>query len=120
VEDDQTMADPERGTDRAGRRSKRFLTPLQKYEVFLQLVRQEVTMAEAADLWQVDRSTIMRIRTVAKEGALEALARSRPGSHGTERDLELEAARADALRLGEALKEMAVKLMLVEGKGRWG
>ena len=33
---------------------------------------------------------------------------------------ELEAARADAARLGEALKEMAVKLMLVEGKGRWG
>jgi transposase len=36
------------------------------------------------------------------------------------RDLELEAARAEAARLGEALKEMAVKLMLIEGKGRWG
>jgi len=114
------MSDPDRGTDRAGRRAKRFLTPLQKYEVFLQLVRQEVTMAEAADHWKVDRSTIMRIRTVAKEGALEALASSRPGSPSKERDLELEAARADAARLGEALKEMAVKLMLVEGKGRWG
>jgi transposase len=114
------MADLERGTDRAGRRAKRFLTPLQKYEVFLQLVRQEVTMAEAADHWQVDRSTIMRIRTVAKEGALAALAQSRPGTGSKERDLELEAARADAARLGEALKEMAVKLMLVEGKGRWG
>jgi hypothetical protein len=38
----------------------------------------------------------------------------------TKRDLELEHARAEAARLGEALKEMAVKLMLVEGKGRWG
>ncbi len=57
------MIDPERGTDRAGRRSKRFLTPLQKYEIFLQLVRQELTLAEAADSWKVDRSTIMRIRT---------------------------------------------------------
>jgi hypothetical protein len=56
------------GTDRAGRRSKRFLSPLQKYEIWLQLVRQEVTMAEAADAHLVDRSTIMRIRTVAKEG----------------------------------------------------
>jgi len=28
---------------------------LQKYEIFLQLVRQEVTMAEAAERWQVDR-----------------------------------------------------------------
>ena len=63
---------------------------------------------------------IARIRVVAKEGALAALADSRPGSKAKERDLELEAARADAARLGEALKEMAVKLMLVEGKGRWG
>jgi transposase len=34
--------------------------------------------------------------------------------------VELEAARTEAARLGEALKEMAVKLMLIEGKGRWG
>ncbi len=58
----------------------------------------------------------MRIRTVAKEGALEALARSRPGAKAAQRDFELEAARADAARLGKALKEMAVKLMLVEEK----
>jgi transposase len=120
VEDDLMMPDPDRGTDRAGRRAKRFLTPLQKYEIFLQLVRQEVTLAEAADNWKVDRSTIMRIRTVAKEGALEALANSRPGVKSRDRDWELEAARANAARLGDALKEMAVKLMLVEGKERWG
>ncbi len=52
------MPDPTRGTDHAGRRSKRFLTPLQKYEIYLQLVRHEATMAEAAERWQVDRSTI--------------------------------------------------------------
>jgi transposase len=120
VEDHLIMPDPTRGTDRAGRRAKRFLTPLQKYEIFLQLVRQEVTMAEAADTWQVDRTTIMRIRTVAKEGALEALANSKPGMKAGARDFELDMARADAARLGEALKEMAVKLMLVEGKERWG
>ena len=113
------MPDPDRGTDRAGRRAKRFLTPSQKYEVFIQLVRQEMTMAEAADHWHVDRGVVMRIRTVAKEGALEALSNSRPGATSKSRDFELEAARADAVRLGDALKEMAVKLMLVEGKGRW-
>jgi transposase-like protein len=96
------------------------LTPLQKYEIFLQLIRQEVSMAEAAERWGVDRKVIMRIRAVAKEGALGALSNSRPGAKSKARDYELEAARADALRLGEALKEMAVKLMLVEGKGRWG
>ncbi len=114
------MTDLTRGTDRGGRRAKRFLTPLQKYEVFLQLVRQETTVIEAAEQWQVDRGVIMRIRTVAKEGALEALSNARPGRKAAQRDFELEAARADAARLGEALKEMAVKLMLVEGKGRWG
>jgi transposase len=114
------MTDPDSGKDRAGRRSKRFLTPIQKYEIFLQLVRQEVTMAEAADQAGVDRGVVMRIRAVAKEGALEALSHSRPGAKSKVRDHELEAARADAHRLGEALKEMAVKLMVVEGKDRWG
>ncbi len=62
----------------------------------------------------------MRIRTVAKEGALEALANSRPGVKARARDFELEAAQAENARLGEALKEMAVKLMLIEGKDGWG
>ena len=114
------MTELDRGTDRAGRRAKRFLSPSQKYEIWLQLVRQEVTMAEAATAHQVDRSTIMRIRTVAKEGALAALAESKPGVRAKQRDYELELARAEVARLSEALKEMAVKLTLVEGKGGWG
>ncbi len=113
------MTGTERGTDRAGRRSKRFLSPSQKYEIWLQLVRQEVTIAEAAAAGHVDRSTIMRIRAVAKEGALAALAASRPGVAARERDWELELARAEVARLSETVKEMAVKLMLVEGKGAW-
>lgn len=42
------ISDIDRGTDRVGRRAQRFLSPLQKYEIWLQLVRQEVTIAEAA------------------------------------------------------------------------
>jgi hypothetical protein len=61
------MTELERGTDRLGRRAKRFLTPLQKYEIWLQLVRGETTISEAADRFGVDRSTIMRLRTVAKD-----------------------------------------------------
>ena len=112
------MTEHERGSDRLGRRAKRFLTPLQKYEIWLQLVRGETTIGEAADRFGVDRSTIMRLRQVAKDGAIAALAESKPGVQAR-RDLELKAARAEAARLGEALKEMAVKLMLIEGKGRW-
>jgi transposase len=114
------MTDLERGTDRLGRRAKRFLTPLQKYEIWLQLLRGETTIAEAADRYGVDRSTIMRLRTVAKDGAIQALAESKPGVPQARRDVELEAARAEAARLGEAVRELAVKLVLVEGKGRWG
>jgi transposase-like protein len=114
---DVESARPSRG---AGRRAKRFLSVAQKYEIWLQLVRQEVTVAEAAAEHQVDRSTIMRIRIVAKEGALAALAASKPGVKARERDYELELARAEVARLSETVKEMAVKLMLIEGKGRWG
>jgi transposase len=109
-----------RGTGRLGRRAKRFLTPLRKYEIWLQLVRGETTIGEAADRFEVDRSTIMRLRTVAKDGAVVALAESELGAGQVKRDLELEAARAEAARLGEALKELAVKLLLVEGRRAFG
>jgi len=114
------MPEKDSRTGSGGRRSKRFLGPSQKYEIWLQLVRQEVTVAEAAAAEQVDRSTIMRIKQVAKEGALAALAASRPGTAGRQRDYELEAARAEIARLSEACKELAVKLTLVEGKDGWG
>ncbi len=96
------------------------MSPSQKYEIWLRLVRGETTVAEVATTEQVDRSTIMRIKTVAKEGALASLAASRPGIKGRERDYELEAAKAEVTRLSEACKELAVKLTLVEGKGGWG
>ena len=75
------MSENEGSSKPVKRRAKRFLTPSQKYEIWLRLVRQEVTIAEAAASEQVDRSTIIRIRTVAKDGALAA--RGCPGSRGT-------------------------------------
>ncbi|MGH9292816.1 MAG: hypothetical protein ACRDZ6_08605 [Acidimicrobiales bacterium] len=80
------MTDETLGTDRAEHRVKFFLTPLWKYGIFLQLVRQELTVIEAAEHWQVDREVIMAIRAVAKEGALEALRSPAPGGA---RNLEL-------------------------------
>src|ERR1700680_4109565 len=102
-----------------GRRSKRFLSPSQKYELWLGLLRGEFTTREAADRAGVDRSTIMRVREVAKQGALDALSSSRPGVRQGGADAELAEARAEIARLSEALKEMGVRLMLAEGKGRW-
>jgi transposase len=108
--------------DRAagGRRRKRFLSPSQKYEIWVALMRGEMTTREAADRVGVDRSTIMKLRAVARQGALDALAASRPGVKAAGRDRELVAAEAEIARLSEALKEMGVRLMLHEGKDRWG
>ncbi len=109
------------GTGPSGRRAKRFLSPSEKYEIWLSLVRGEYTISQAADRSGVDRSTVMKLRTVARQGALDALATSRPGVRpGGGADPELAAARAEIARLTEALKEMGVRLMLAEGKGRWG
>jgi transposase-like protein len=102
-----------------GRRRKRFLSPSQKYEIWLGLVRGESTIIEAADRAGVDRSTVMKLREVAKQGALEALAASRPGVKQGATDPQLAEAQAEIARLSEALKEMGVRLMLAEGKGRW-
>jgi transposase len=108
------------GTGPSGRRAKRFLSPSEKYEIWLTLVRGEYTISEAADRSGVDRSTVMKLRTVARQGALDALAASKPGVRpGAGADPELAAARAEIARLTEALKEMGVRLMLAEGKGRW-
>jgi hypothetical protein len=109
-----------RGSDRLGRRAKRFLTPLQKYEIWLQLVRQETTIGEAADQWAVDRSTIMRLREVAKQGALQALAESRPGVRSKEQDLELVQAKAEAARLGEATRGAGRQAAAGRGKRALG
>jgi transposase-like protein len=102
-----------------GRRPKRFLSPSQKYEIWLALLRGELTTREAADRVGVDRSTIVRVKEVAKQGALDALAASKPGGRHEGADPELVAARAEIARLSDALKEMGVRLMLAEGKERW-
>ena len=102
-----------------GRRRKRFLSPSQKYEIWLGLLRGESTISGAADRAGVDRSTVMKLRLVAKQGALDALAASRPGVRPAGVDRELAEARAEIARLSEALKEMGIRLMLAEGKGRW-
>jgi len=102
------------------RKRRRFLAPQEKFEIWMQLVRGEISIGEAADRNRVDRATISKLRDVAQKGALEALAASRPGRRQPGRDHELEDARAEADRLRNALAEMAVKLTLAEGKEPWG
>ena len=72
------MSDPQvsgNGTGATRRRGKRFLSPSEKYEIWVSLMRGEYTIAGAAERAGVDRSTVMKLRMVARQGALDALAR---------------------------------------------
>jgi len=104
-----------------GRRRKRLLTPEEKYEIWVQVLTRQLTQAEAAVRWGVDPTTVMKLRRVAKEGALAALAAARPGRpRQGEDDAELAAAKAEVARLTEAIKELSVENLLLRGKFSWG
>ena len=103
----------------AGQRKGRQLSPEQKWELFLEVTSKELTQADAARKWQVDVSTVIKIRRLAKDAALAAFAASKPGRPRSPFEAELEAAQAENARLSEALKELAVELTLVRGKARW-
>jgi len=78
-----------------------------------------MTVADAADRSGGDRSTVAKLRDVARQGALDAQVQARPGKRGIQRDVELAEVRAEVERLRTALAEMAVGLTLAEGKGPW-
>jgi transposase-like protein len=102
-------------------RRKRLLTPEEKYEIWVQVLTRQLTQAEAAVRWGVDPTTVMKLRRVAKDGALTALAAARPGRpRQPEEDAELAAAKAEVARLAEAVKELAVENLLLRGKSSWG
>ena len=72
------------------------MPPSRKYDIYIQLMRGETTVGAAAARAGVDRSAIMRLQQVARQGALEALAASRPGVSGKPaRNVELAQARAE-------------------------
>lgn len=91
------MSESDAGTMKgAGRRAKVFLSPSRKYDIYIQRMRGETTVGAAAAQAGVDRSTIMRLRQVARQGALEAPAASRPGASGKPaRDIEPGQARVE-------------------------
>lgn len=101
-----------------GRRSPKRLSPETKWEIFLQVTSGEVSQSDLARKWQVDVSTIITIRRTVKEAALGALSRV-PGRPGTQRNWELDQARAEIGQLTEAIKAQAIELAIVRGKSGW-
>ncbi len=103
---------------KSSRRPRRVLSPETKWEIFLKVTTGELTQADAARRWGVDVSTIIGIRRTAKDAALAAFSR-KPGRQPTERNWELEAARAEIGQLTEAIKAQAIELAVVRGKSGW-
>lgn len=103
------------------RRRQRHLTPEEKYEIWVQVLTRELTQAQAAERWGIDVTTVMKLRKVARDGALAALAAARPGRPPKSVPApELAAAQAEIARLGDAVKELSVENLLLRGKARWG
>lgn len=102
------------------RPKRRRLSPEEKWQVFLEVTSQEVTQADAARKWGVDVSTVIKLRKLAKDGALTAYASSKPGQRRLVDPQLVDDLRLENARLTEAVKELAIELSLVRGKARWG
>lgn len=99
---------------------RRRLSLSEKYELWISILTGQATQREAADRSGVDRSTVVHICRVAKQGALSALAASVPGRPGQSPEAAaLAAAREEVCRLRATVAEQAVALHLHEGKARW-
>jgi transposase len=99
---------------------RRQLTPEEKWEIFLEVTSQQLSQADCARKWNVDVSTVIRIRRLAKDASLAAFAAAKPGRMPSPEQVELEQALAENDRLSEALKELAVELSLHRGRQRSG
>ncbi len=106
----------------SSRRAKRFLSAEQKYDLWQRMLTGQLSTVDAAAEAGVDRSTIMMLRKVARDGAIAALAASRPGRAKRDRVEECEIARlrAEIERLSATIVEQAVELAALRGKAAWG
>lgn len=104
------------------RKPKRFLTAEQKYDLWVRILTGQITQADAAAEAGVDRTTIVTLKRVARDGAIAALQASRPGQRkvSAEEASELAKLRAEVDRLGTVVIDQAVELAVMRGKSSWG
>jgi hypothetical protein len=101
-------------------RSKRILSAEQKYDLWVRMLCGGLTMADAAAEANVDRTTIARIKQVARDGAIAALRASKPGRpQPIKPDAELVKLRSEVARLEEVIVDQAIELAALRGKVSW-
>ena len=104
------------------RKPKKILTADQKYDLFVRMLSGQLSQADAAAEAGVDRTTITRIRTVARDGAIAALQASKPGrsKHSRAERSKIAELEAEVARLQATIIEQAVELAVLRGKTSWG
>jgi transposase-like protein len=106
----------------APRRPKRLLSPEQKYDLWVRMLTGQLSQADAAAEAGVDRSTIVKLRRVAKDGAIAGLTASTPGrpKQSAAEASEIAKLKAEVDRLGGVIVEQAVELTVLRGRTSWG
>src|SRR5215207_2768408 len=100
------------------RRPKRFLSPEQKYDLWVRILTGQITQSDAAAEAGVDRTTIAALRRVAKDGAIAGLTAAQPGRRklSPQEASELAKLRAEVDRLGGVIIELAA----LRERSSWG
>lgn len=104
------------------RRAKRFLSPEQKYDLWVRMLCGQLSQTDAAAEAGVDRTTIATLRKVAKDGAIAGLTASTPGrrKQTAAENSEIARLKAEVERLQGTIVEQAVELAVLRGKAAWG
>jgi len=103
------------------RRPKRMLSAEQKYEIWVKTLTGELTTVQAAVEAGVDRTTVMTLRKVAKDGAIAALQASVPGRRrSVAEESEINSLRAENTRLQATIVELSIENVVLRGKAPWG
>jgi hypothetical protein len=97
------------------------LTAEQKYEIWVKTLTGEWSTVEAATRSGIDRTTVMSLRKVAKDGAIAALQASVPGRRrNPAEESELARLRAENARLQDTIVELSIENVALRGKAPWG
>jgi transposase-like protein len=95
---------------------RKRLTPEQKYQIFLETQRGDISTATVLRKWGIHSSDLTRIRAQVCQGALESLARGNRSGRSRQEPPEMTALKADKVRVEEALKELAIENTLLRKK----
>jgi hypothetical protein len=94
-----------------------MLTAEQKYEIWVKTL----TKVQAASKYGVDRTTVMTLRKVAKDGAIAALVAAVPGRRlPMAEETELSSLRTENARLQATIVELSIENVVLRGKAPWG